>query len=85
VADVRRGDDELDLDDGSDDGSDDEIVLVCMRVADLIGTVAKGSTIIECDRCHRLIWIGPVEHALAEERTYYDRVVCTVCAAEEQS
>lgn len=74
---VTRGD-ELDL-----GGDDDETVLVCVRVADFIGTVAPRSEIIMCDVCSRLVWIGPYEYALASQGSYYDRVICARCAVDE--
>lgn len=67
---------------GDELGGDDETVLVCARVADFIGTVAPRSEIVECDSCHRLVWIGPVEYALASQGTYYDRVICARCAVD---
>ena len=63
--------------------TDDEIVLVCSRVADFIGTVAPRSEIVECDACRRLVWIGPYEYALASQGSYYDRVICARCAVDE--
>ena len=76
---MTRGD-ELDL--GT--GGDDETVLVCARVVDFIGTPAPRSEIMECDECHRLVWIGPVEYTLAQQGTYYDRVICARCAVDNR-
>ena len=77
---IVRGD-ELDL----GGPSDDEIVLVCVRVADFIGAVAPRSEIVMCDVCSRLVWIGPVEFALAQDHSYYDRVICQRCAIAESN
>lgn len=73
-------DDELDL---GGDPDDVESVLVCVRVADAIGPIAPRSEIISCDSCNRMIWIGPIEFALASQGTYYDRILCSRCAIEE--
>ena len=64
------------------DAADDEAILVCVRVADLIGAPAPRSQIIECHDCKKFVWIGPVEFALERQGTYYDAVLCTRCVLE---